>query len=465
MPANNFKLFDENKQNMLSDQEYQASQQRLGGVQAGIASSMLNNKFAYQMSLIAYAVAQMMNANGYDATDALAVSTFVGNLSNSVLQKVIDKATTAEAQAGTNTLKWMTPALVKSFFDYRLATQAEAQAGSIGTKWMSPAKVKAFYNYWKATASEATEGTNDTKWMSPLKVAQAVAPVVNASWVLKQAYTTAGSYTWTAPDLFNGRDYTIGVMVIGGGASGAVAIANHVINLDNETYCVPGSPSGFSICAVVKIVPGQSYPVIVGAGGAAVTNTYSGRSVSRTKGSNGGSSAFNTNLIAQGAQYGDQFDTNYSLDKGGQLQVPLGAMNTNNVMDNMFGGVPIISSGTSSRYNCFVNKMDFLSCFNPFECTRILGAGGGVCFTKSGSTFTNYEGPGGKHPVTGLGATDGVARKLNSSGSVSVVGLPTAPGCGGGSVFAYSYNDVTITATSGAGADGAVMIYIMGVEA
>jgi hypothetical protein len=284
-------------------------------------------------------------------------------------------------------------------------------------------------------------------------------------WHKIQEWTTAGSYTWTAPDLFNGRDYTIGVMVIGGGASGAVAIANHMINLDDTTYYVPGSPSGFSICAVVKIVPGQSYPVIVGAGGAAVTNTYSGSSVSRTQGSNGGSSAFNTNLIAQGAQYDNRFNTSYSLDKGGQLQVPLGAMNTNNVMDNMFGGVPIISSGTSSQYSRFVNNMDFLSCFNPFECTRILGAGGGACFTKSGSTFTNYEGPGGKHPVTGLGATDGVARKLNSSGSASVVGLPTAPGCGGGSVFAYSYNDVTITATSGAGADGAVMIYIMGVEA
>lgn len=167
MPANNFKLFDENKQNMLNDQEYQASQQRLSGVQAGIASSMLNNKFAYQMSLVAYAITQMMNANGYDATDALVVSAFVGNLSDSVLQKVIDKATTAEAQAGTNTLKWMTPALVKSFFSYWQATQAEAQAGTNNTKWMSPARVKAFYSYMAATESMAAAGTDTTHWMSP----------------------------------------------------------------------------------------------------------------------------------------------------------------------------------------------------------------------------------------------------------------------------------------------------------
>lgn len=152
MAANNFKLFDENKQNMLSDQEYQASQQRLGGVQAGIASSMLNNKFAYQMSLIAYAIAQMMNANGYDATDALAVSAFVGNLSNSVLQKVIDKATTAEARAGTNTLKWMTPALVKSFYTYMVATESMAVAGTDTTHWMTPALVKKMIDTFTSTA-------------------------------------------------------------------------------------------------------------------------------------------------------------------------------------------------------------------------------------------------------------------------------------------------------------------------
>lgn len=115
MVGNNFKLFDENRQNMLSDQEYNDSQQRLSGVQAGIASSMLNNKFSYQMSLVAYAIAQMMNANGYDATDSLAVSAFVGNLSNSVLQKVIDKATSVEAIAGLNDTKWITPAKVKQF--------------------------------------------------------------------------------------------------------------------------------------------------------------------------------------------------------------------------------------------------------------------------------------------------------------------------------------------------------------
>nr|DAW17005.1 MAG TPA: hypothetical protein [Caudoviricetes sp.] len=35
MASTNFKLFDENKVNMLSDTEYNTNQQRLNGVQGG----------------------------------------------------------------------------------------------------------------------------------------------------------------------------------------------------------------------------------------------------------------------------------------------------------------------------------------------------------------------------------------------------------------------------------------------
>lgn len=114
MPTSNFKLFDENKANMLSDTEYSSNAQRLNGVQSGIASSKLQNKFQYQASLIAYAIAQLMVQNGYDATDSTAVTTFVNNMSNTMLQKVVDKATDEQANVGIDTTKWMTPALVKS---------------------------------------------------------------------------------------------------------------------------------------------------------------------------------------------------------------------------------------------------------------------------------------------------------------------------------------------------------------
>lgn len=114
MPANNFKIFDQNKANLLSDTEYANATQRLNGVQTGVASSQLNNKFAYQVSLVAYAIAQIMNQNGLDATDTLSVSAFVGNLGGSLLQKVADKASTAEAVAGVVANKYISPATMKA---------------------------------------------------------------------------------------------------------------------------------------------------------------------------------------------------------------------------------------------------------------------------------------------------------------------------------------------------------------
>ena len=143
MASSNIKLFDENKGNMLSDSEFNSSTQRMNGLQAGVASSKLQNKAMYQASLVAYAIAQVMMQNGKNANDTDAVSAFVANLSGAMLQKVYDLATTSEAQAGTATGKWMSPALVKAVFDYRKATTAEAKAGTNDTKWMSPALVKA----------------------------------------------------------------------------------------------------------------------------------------------------------------------------------------------------------------------------------------------------------------------------------------------------------------------------------
>lgn len=114
MPYNNFKLFDSNKANLLSDTEYSNSTQRLNGVQTGVASSQLQNKFAYQVSLVALAITQIMNQNGLDATDTLPVSTFVGNLGGSLLQKVADRASSAEAVAGVLANKYISPATMKA---------------------------------------------------------------------------------------------------------------------------------------------------------------------------------------------------------------------------------------------------------------------------------------------------------------------------------------------------------------
>jgi hypothetical protein len=123
MPSNNFKIFDENKQNILSDEEYNTNTQRTNGVQAGIASSKLNNKFSYQVSLMAYALAQLMIENGIDALDSAEVNAFVDNLGSALLQKVVDKANKVLAEAGEDDTKWMTPLQAKNAI-FTLATKA-----------------------------------------------------------------------------------------------------------------------------------------------------------------------------------------------------------------------------------------------------------------------------------------------------------------------------------------------------
>ena len=113
MANTNFKLFDENKTNMMSDEEYASYVQRLNGVQTGIANSKLQNKSMYQCSLIAYAISQIMINNGYNAVDTDAVTTFVNNLTNSILGKVTDAATPEQVLAGVEKKKWISPFALK----------------------------------------------------------------------------------------------------------------------------------------------------------------------------------------------------------------------------------------------------------------------------------------------------------------------------------------------------------------
>lgn len=118
--ASNFKLFDEAKVNMMGDTEYATATQRLNGVQTGLASSKLNNKFAYQVSLMCYALAQIMQQNGQNALDTDTVSTFVSNLSNSILQKVADKAVyTDPMQGATSSVanRWISAGALRAYID------------------------------------------------------------------------------------------------------------------------------------------------------------------------------------------------------------------------------------------------------------------------------------------------------------------------------------------------------------
>ena len=142
MATNNIKIFDQNKANMLTDEAYNASTQRLNGVQQGIASSQLQNKTLYQVSLVAYSIGQMMQANGLNANDADAVSTFAGNLSGTIVQKILDKATTTEAKNYTVDNKFITPQTWKAAYDFMKADSAMVTAATDDSHYITPKLLK-----------------------------------------------------------------------------------------------------------------------------------------------------------------------------------------------------------------------------------------------------------------------------------------------------------------------------------
>lgn len=69
MASTNFLVFDEGKQNMMSDGDYSANTQRARGVTPGIAYPNLHNKLYYQVSAMAKAIADFMVAQGANAND------------------------------------------------------------------------------------------------------------------------------------------------------------------------------------------------------------------------------------------------------------------------------------------------------------------------------------------------------------------------------------------------------------
>lgn len=65
----NFKIFNENNGNMMSDAEYSSDSQRVNGVVPGIAEPKLHNKLYRQCSVMAFALAQVLTERGFNAED------------------------------------------------------------------------------------------------------------------------------------------------------------------------------------------------------------------------------------------------------------------------------------------------------------------------------------------------------------------------------------------------------------
>jgi hypothetical protein len=129
-----------------------------------------------------------------------------------------------------------------------------------------------------------------------------VAPVV----VGQQAYTTPGTYTWTAP----GGVSSVCVVCVGGGGGANVSVV--VKPGDDDEYYWSGGGGALAWKNNIAVVPGQTYQVVVGAGGnfspylqynTATAGGFSSFNGTTVKAGGGGIST-NTGSYSQGATGG-----------------------------------------------------------------------------------------------------------------------------------------------------------------
>lgn len=269
----------------------------------------------------------------------------------------------------------------------------------------------------------------------------------NNNWEVLQQWTSSGSYNWTAPDLFNGKTYVVGAMIIGAGGSGA---AGYFVSGSgkNVSQC-SGGGSGYTVCCQLTITPNTQYPVVVGKGG---TYKQADNTNYQFTGVDGGQSSFN-NIIAAGGKGGG---LNGNAGIGAQCSYAYGTLSS--IGPGVFGGTLVdikysSSSGSSS------NKYGLpMQCFNPFTNQRILGAGGFAGQIGGGSSSnviaTNdaYD-PVLKAYVGGSGAIG------NTSSPFANATAGRAGGNGGGAAYVYT-NQTNGYARSGQGGDGSVILYI-----
>jgi hypothetical protein len=247
----------------------------------------------------------------------------------------------------------------------------------------------------------------------------------------QQEYTTAGTYSWVAPTGVT----SVSAVAVGGGGSGYFASFQPVRS---------GGGGGLGYANNISVTPGNSYTVVVGAGGAAQT-------VAGSNGNAGGESRFVTSCYGYGGQGGG----NGSGGGGGGFSGDGGGSGGSTLISgNLYCG-----GGGAGGY---AGTGGFGGDDNGGATAGAGGAGGGG---GGGNRDTSpcpivYYAPfnGGGVGLLGQGA-NGSAGVTPNSGN-GFVGSAGGSGSGGGYGFGGNSNGgFVIGATqSGAGGGGAVRI-------
>lgn len=269
-----------------------------------------------------------------------------------------------------------------------------------------------------------------------------------------------GVFTWTAPDLFDGEEYELGVYMIGGGGSGGLG----AFIASTWTGYANGGAAGFAKNILLKVTPGQAISAVVGAGGIAPSGVSEA-----TQGNAGGSTSFNgeTVLGGEGGAATRVQSLNYLRGaKGGQNSCDFAGTMINNYsgtnnyyinIDNSFtqGGSisTILNHGTSVGYGALDYAFDIA--LSP-RITQNAFDGSMVTLSCGGASWSCNDTSAGGSPVQQIpplpdGTKGGDGSNLYTAGPNDATGY----GNGGGAHVTV----VGINAASGAGAPGVIFVY------
>ena len=263
----------------------------------------------------------------------------------------------------------------------------------------------------------------------------------------EEVFTTPGTYTWTCPVGVT----SISAVCIGAGGSGSKTWSGG-----------GGGGGGLGWKNSISVTPGQSYTVVVGDKGEAVSNTQNGGL--------GGSSYFiDTNTVCGfgAGQGGTGSSTSGSGAHGGGYTGDGGGAGGNGAIGGSWteggGGAGGYSGNGASRYNNTVATGGAGGAGQYYSSTYGTGAGGGVGIYgegTSGETYANGTGYGGRG---GSGGGDGMAGETSNSSSsnvweISAQYTTTARGQINGGQFGGGGGGSGTTRGGGFGGTGAVRL-------
>lgn len=272
-----------------------------------------------------------------------------------------------------------------------------------------------------------------------LGLASSVSNSITAAVQGQDAYTTAGSYSWVAPASVT----SVSVVAVGGGGAGG----GNCTAGGNNYGGAGGGGGGLGYKNNITVTPGDSYAVVVGAGGTSPAGQGQ-------IGTSGGSSSFNsTTVVATGGTGGCR----------GFAGAPAGGSYSGTGVTGFVGG----NGGSSTNPGATGNAA------GGGGAAGYAGAGGcgarvsGTCRTNgtggsgAGGVNGSTQGGGGGVGILGQGPSGAAASAGGSSGAAGTVAVngqaprPSGGAYGGGGAGKYSSS---CNPSGGLGGVGAVRI-------